>query len=68
MEGHILPRVLCATCKHCIDQRTTKHDASGLCTECHKPVELMRSRQCLYYKPRKKFQVKDKSVKDEDDD
>lgn len=60
-KTHVLPRILCASCRHCTKKETTKHDAEGLCLECHKRVKLMHARQCLYYKPRKHIKPKDKS-------
>ena len=50
-KPRILPKILCASCRHCRSQELVRgHRRRGWCELGHGWVWLHEVRQCLYYK------------------
>lgn len=48
---NVLPRVLCASCRHCTSRELVRgHRRRGWCEVGHAWVWLAKVRSCLYYK------------------
>ena len=50
-KPRILPKILCASCHHCVFQEIVKGRRVGLCTKGVGTVAMDHPRQCLYWRP-----------------
>ena len=51
-QGNVLPRVLCASCRHCTSRELVRgHRRRGWCEVGHGWVWLAKVRECLYWRP-----------------